>query len=71
MTEGKDILSKVLQRHCATPEDYQQLLQLIVDHDISYQEAADRMTIPIGTVRSRLSRLRQSLKQDLGWDSLN
>ncbi|WNJ78217.1 RNA polymerase sigma factor [Cedecea neteri] len=71
VTEGKDILSKVLQRIAQLPEDYQQLLQLIVDHDISYQEAADRMTIPIGTVRSRLSRLRQSLKQELGWDSLN
>ena len=68
ITEDKDTLSKALQRIAQLPTDYQNLLQLVVENDISYQEVAAQMAIPIGTVRSRLSRVRQSLKQELQWE---
>ncbi|QKJ86344.1 RNA polymerase sigma factor [Paramixta manurensis] len=68
LTEGKDALGKVLHRIAQLPADYQQILQLIVESDTSYQAVADELMIPIGTVRSRLSRLRQTLKNDIDWE---
>ncbi len=69
ITEYKDTLQKVLGHISRMPPDYQQILQLIVDHDISYQEVADELMIPVGTVRSRLSRLRQTLRNEVDWKS--
>ncbi|BFO08941.1 sigma-70 family RNA polymerase sigma factor [Serratia rubidaea] len=43
------------------PEEQRSLLILIVIEGLSYQEVADMMDIPIGTVMSRLSRARQAL----------
>ncbi|KIS45279.1 RNA polymerase sigma factor [Kosakonia radicincitans] len=69
ITEYKDTLQKVLGHISRMPPVYQQILQLIVDHDISYQEVADELMIPVGTVRSRLSRLRQTLRNEVDWKS--
>ena len=63
--EDKDTLMKALQRIHQFPADYQRILQLVVDNDESYQSVADTLQVPIGTVRSRLSRLRQTLKNEL------
>ena len=44
------------------PTDMRTLLDLIVETDLSYQDAALALGIPVGTVRSRLSRTREQLK---------
>ena len=44
------------------PADLKETLKLVVQHGNSYQEAADTLGIPIGTVRSRISRSRAQLK---------
>jgi len=44
------------------PPEMAETLRLVVEEGLSYQEAADRLEIPIGTVRSRLSRTRATLK---------
>lgn len=44
------------------PSDLRETLVLVVQHGNSYQEAADILGIPIGTVRSRISRSRSQLK---------
>jgi RNA polymerase sigma-70 factor (ECF subfamily) len=44
------------------PNDLRETLILVVQHGNSYQEAADILGIPIGTVRSRISRSRAQLK---------
>lgn len=44
------------------PSDLRETLVLVVQHGNSYQEAADILGIPIGTVRSRISRSRAQLK---------
>jgi len=36
------------------------------EHGLDYQEIADALSIPIGTVRSRINRARQSLAERLG-----
>ncbi|MEN4922190.1 RNA polymerase sigma factor [Achromobacter spanius] len=44
------------------PEDLRTLLHLIAVDDLSYEEAARQLDLPIGTVRSRLSRARAQLR---------
>lgn len=43
------------------PEDQRAVLALVTVEGMSYQEAADTLEIPIGTVMSRLSRARKKL----------
>lgn len=47
------------------PEDTRQLLQLVFDDNCSYEEAAEILGIPLGTVRSRLSRARALIKKSV------
>lgn len=47
------------------PEDSRAIFEAIEMEGLSYQEAADRFGIPIGTVRSRVSRAKDALGQSL------
>ncbi|WP_067490419.1 RNA polymerase sigma factor [Actinomadura hibisca] len=47
------------------------LLLLIAWADFSYEEAADALGIPVGTVRSRLHRIRKKTSRFLGGDPLS
>ena len=47
------------------PEDYKTVLLLCDIEDFSYEEIADILDIPIGTVRSRIFRARNTLKKKL------
>jgi RNA polymerase sigma-70 factor (ECF subfamily) len=47
------------------PEDYQTVLILSDMHGLSYQEISERLDVPIGTVRSRLSRARGRVRRSL------
>ena len=49
----------------ALSPDYRTVLMLVVVEGYSYQEVADTLGVPIGTVMSRLSRARQMLRQKL------
>ena len=49
------------------PEERRQVILLIGLEDISYKEAAMILDVPIGTIRSRLSRGRQSLRTLMDW----
>lgn len=60
--ENKDTLIKALKRVKQFPDEYQRILQLSLENNDSYQDIADCLRLPIGTVRSRLSRMRQTLK---------
>jgi RNA polymerase sigma factor (sigma-70 family) len=53
-------LSRCLQR---LPNDQRAVLLLVTLEDMSYQEAAKVLGIPIGTVMSRLSRARSRLRE--------
>ncbi|HBF28117.1 sigma-70 family RNA polymerase sigma factor, partial [Rhizobium sp.] len=44
------------------PEDQRQALHLVAIEEFSYQEAADVLGIPVGTLMSRLSRARARLR---------
>ncbi|MCP4726315.1 MAG: sigma-70 family RNA polymerase sigma factor [bacterium] len=60
--EMKNALSKL-------PDKYKSVLKLSALGDFSYKEIADILEIPIGTVRSRLSRARKAMSISLTKDS--
>jgi RNA polymerase sigma-70 factor, ECF subfamily len=49
------------------PRANQRILRLIALDGLSYEETATELGIPVGTVRSRLSRTRQMLRGRLDW----
>ncbi len=49
------------------PEHYRVVVWLRDGEDLSYDEIAQVLDVPIGTVRSRLARARSSLRQAVGW----
>ncbi len=50
------------------PEDQRATVLLVSLEDMSYAEAAEVLGVPVGTVRSRLARGRERLRQLTGRD---
>lgn len=65
VVEAKE-LSKILQRKLEEiPHVYRDVILLVDAEELDYAEAAEVMSIPIGTVKSRLARGRFMLKERL------
>ena len=47
------------------PAEQREVLQLRVVQGLAYEQIAEIMSLPVGTVKSRLSRARMQLKQQL------
>lgn len=61
--EQKEVLSR-LQCHLDTlPEHLKSPLLMVAIDEMSYDEVASQLDIPIGTVRSRISRSRSMLRE--------
>lgn len=73
-TEGekeKEEMRVVLEKHLdRLPASYREIIDLYYFEDFKYQEIADILRIPIGTVGIRLSRARQMLKRAFGRTSI-
>ena len=55
---------KLLQREIdGLPEDLRNVLLMVAMDELSYEEAAVMLAVPVGTVRSRVSRARSTLRQ--------
>ena len=74
VTESSDPVEEIssrqtlqaLQRELAElPEEMREVLLLVAQEDLSYEEAAVLLSIPVGTVRSRISRARRRLRRSL------
>jgi RNA polymerase sigma-70 factor, ECF subfamily len=59
----------LLRAFSALPEEQRSVLQLIGVEDLSYEEAARVLGVPIGTVMSRLSRGRERLSHHMYGDT--
>jgi len=63
-TQGDALLVRDLDRAVAAlPEGQRQVLLLVALEDLSYEETARVLQIPIGTVMSRLARAREKVRQ--------
>jgi RNA polymerase sigma factor (sigma-70 family) len=61
--QGRHVkLAQIASAFAALSEQHRAVLHLIAVEELSYQEAADILDLPIGTVMSRLSRARASLR---------
>lgn len=64
-TEQNQTMAALHEALAELPEHMRDLLLLVGTDDISYEEAATLLMVPVGTVRSRLSRARNALKDKL------
>lgn len=65
-------LSDAINRAISSlPEDQRAVVVLIDIQQLEYQEASDILEVPIGTIRSRLSRARWKLANKLQWEIQN
>lgn len=55
-------LAQVRNAFLALPEEQREALHLVAMEELSYQEAADVLNIPVGTLMSRISRARARLR---------
>lgn len=63
--EAKDALAIVRAETARLPEEQRLLLSMVVVEGLSYRDAAEALGIPIGTVMSRLARMRRKLGEAL------
>ncbi len=61
----------LLVRLAALPDEQRQVVLLIGLEDFTYQQAAEILSIPVGTVMSRLFRARKTLRKALDIDFLD
>jgi len=61
--EGHAVLRDVLTGLDALPEEQRSVLLLVGVEDLSYEQAAQVLDVPLGTVMSRLSRARGRLRE--------
>jgi RNA polymerase sigma factor (sigma-70 family) len=64
--DGASRADRVREALRSLPDSDQELFVLCVWEELSYQQAAAALGIPVGTVRSRLSRARSRLRLALG-----
>ncbi len=59
------LLEEVRDALDSLPEDHREIILLVPVEGLSYEEAAAILELPVGTVRSRLSRARAGLREAL------
>ena len=64
-TAARQDLARVREAVMTLPEEQREVLMLVVVDGLSYQDAADIIGVPPGTVMSRLSRARQKLARSI------
>ncbi len=60
--EQRELLAMVEGAFSGLPQEMSEVLSLVAIDEISYHEAAEILAIPLGTVRSRVSRARTVLR---------
>lgn len=66
VVENRLMLQKTVEVLDQLPIEQQEVLLTVCVHGMTYQEAADILDIPLGTVMSRLARGRAALAEKMG-----
>ena len=66
-----EVSDEVLEAVSNLPDDYRKVFLMAALEDSPYQEIAEKLGIPVGTVMSRLWRARQTLQRKLSPASAN
>jgi RNA polymerase sigma-70 factor (ECF subfamily) len=64
--ESRTAVADIAAAIARLPRDHREVILLVALEDMSYREIAEMTGVPIGTVMSRLSRARASLRAMLG-----
>lgn len=64
--DRREKMARLESAIAALPEHYRIMLILRHQEDLSYEEIADHLAIPLGTVKARIHRAREMLKGLLG-----
>lgn len=62
LIQNQDLADKVEKMLSSLPERIRETFEAVLEQDASYADAAEKMHIPIGTVRSRVSRVREQIR---------
>jgi RNA polymerase sigma-70 factor (ECF subfamily) len=62
IAENKETINAVMKIFKNMPEDMRETAEMVLIDNLSYESTAKEMNIPVGTVRSRVSRARQMLR---------
>jgi RNA polymerase sigma factor (sigma-70 family) len=63
IVDYRERLQRVAKAVGQLSDDTLELMEFIFDDEMSYQEIASRIGVPVGTVRSRVSRTRSALRR--------
>lgn len=66
--ERQELLDRIHEAFEDLPVNMRETFDAVVSDGASYEEASDTFGIPLGTVRSRVSRARESLRKDCLFD---
>ncbi len=64
--DRREKMARLESAIAALPDHYRIMLVLRHQEDLSYEEIADHLSIPLGTVKARIHRAREMLKSLLG-----
>lgn len=65
------LLKSVSSRLNKLPEQQRVILSAIAIYGFSYEEAAQMLDIPVGTVKSRCNRARATIRSQFNWQNMN
>lgn len=64
----QELCDNISQHIQALPEPHRVVMSMRIIDELSYEEISAALDIPIGTVKSRIARARETLGKDLGLD---
>lgn len=65
MVEHRELIDRIVQASGSMQDETLLMLELVIDDCLSYEDAAAILKIPVGTLRSRLSRVRTQLRKSI------